>query len=212
MKHQVLPVLSLPSPRRVTLSPEMNSEQHPTHPGDDGHSDLLSDGRPPKSDPVFECLGWLDELNSLLGLLRVAVRAVSAAGGDTDHIASPNAGIRSIQLTLGRIMGMVAAGAGGPGSDTPETGAIIDSDVAALEELERDLRARTTVEARFYVPGDGTEASALADVARARCRTAERAFVAFMSGRPLDLAPAHRFLNRLSDYLFVVARHLDGPR
>lgn len=200
MKHQVLPVLSLPSPRRVTLSPEMNSEQHPTHPGDDGHSDLLSDGRPPKSDPVFECMGWLDELNSALGQLRVAVRP-----------APLDADLRTLQTVLGRIMGMAAAGSGGPGSDTAETGAVIDSDVTTLEELERGLRAQTTIEARFYVPGDSTEASALADVARARCRTAERAFVRFMSGRSLGLAPAHRFLNRLSDYLFVVARYLDGP-
>ena len=174
----------------------MSSERHPTHPGDDGHSDLLSNERPPKSDPVFECLGWLDELNSALGQLRVTVRLQHDASLDTD--------LRTLQTVLGRIMGMVA--------DAPRPAATVtDADVTALEELERDLRARTTIHPRFYVPGDSTEASALADVARARCRTAERVFVAFIRGRPRGLAPAHRFLNRLSDYLFVVARYLDAP-
>ncbi len=175
----------------------MSDKPRTTHPGDDGHSDLLSDERPPKNAPVFECLGWLDELNSALGRLRVTVHATPL---DTD--------LRTLQAALGRIMAMVASV---PPLGTVAPGAVTDADVTALEELERDLRARTTIEPRFYVPGDGTMASALADIARARCRTAERAFVAFMADRPRDLAPAHRFLNRLSDYLFVVARHLDAP-
>ena len=199
--------------RRDTLTLEMSSERHPTHPGDDGHSDLLSNERPPKSDPVFECLGRLDELNSALGQLRVAMRAVprAAADDDTDHTAPLDTDLRTLQTVLGRIMGMVAGGTGDAGSDTAAAGTLMNSDVTALERLERDLRARTTIHARFYVPGDSTEASALADVARARCRTAERAFVAFMRNRPHDLASAHRFLNRLSDYLFVMARYLNTP-
>ncbi len=172
----------------------MGDTPRKTYTGDDGHSDLLSDERPPKSDPVFECLGWLDELNAALGQLRVAVRPASL---DTD--------LRALQLVLGRIMGTVAAGT----DDAVAPGAVTDSEITALEELERGLRATTFIEARFYVPGDGTAASALADVARARCRTAERALVAFMRDRSQGLVPALRFLNRLSDYLFVVARHLD---
>lgn len=195
MEHQVPRVLSLPRPPRDTLSPEMSSKQHP---GDDGHSDLLRGARPPKSDPVFECLGWLDELNSALGQLRVTVRATPL-----------DADLRAQQLVLGRIMGMVAGGKAAAEADPAAT--VTKSDVTTLEELERDLRAQTTIAARFCVPGDGTEASALADVARARCRTTERALVAFMRDRPHDLAPAQRFLNRLSDYLFVVARYMDGP-
>ncbi len=174
----------------------MSDTPCPAYPGDDGHSDLLSDERPPKSDPVFECLGWLDELNATFGQLRVAVRA-----------APLDADLRALQLVLGRIMGTVAAGT----DAAVATGAVAASEITALEELERGLRATTVIEARFYVPGDGTEASVLADVARVRCRTAERALVAFIRDRSQGLVPALRFLNRLSDYLFVVARHLVGP-
>jgi len=186
----------------------MSSKPHERHPGDDGHSDLLSDKRPPKNDPVFECLGWLDELNAAVGQLRVAVRE--------QHGGSPHGDLRGLQLVLGRIMGQVANAA-------PELAAtagviISDSDVTTLERLERDLRSLTTIEPRFYLPGDTTAQSALADVARARCRTAERALVTFMTRGQTDaarvqhvFAPAERFLNRLSDYLFTVARYLDAP-
>lgn len=221
----------------ATLAPAMSDTPRTPHPGDDGRADLLSKKRLPKSDPVFECLGWLDELNAALGRLRVAVRARDRkhepeADGDLDTQVPLDTDLRAQQLTLGRIMGMVAAvptpveEASTPGmaslraGGVADPGTVADADLTALEGSERELRSRITIEARFYVPGDSTEASAHADVARARCRTAERAFVAFMTHRAGpdhagraqgDLGTARRFLNRLSDYLFVVARYLDGP-
>lgn len=182
----------------------MHNERPAHHPGDDGRSDLLSPGRPPKNDPVFECLGWLDELTAALGTARVSVRQTAVTGMDSD--------LRAAQAVLGRVMTSVAARL-----ESENLHGVTDADLAALEELERTLRAQTHIEPRFFIPGDTTPESALADAARARCRTAERALVAFMNaaaeanapGRG-DLAMAQRYLNRLSDYLFVVARHLDG--
>lgn len=182
----------------------MHNERHIHHPGDDGRSDLLSPGRPLKNDPVFECLGWLDELNAAIGTVRVALRRIAAAGADPD--------LRTVQVALGRIMASVAARPG-----PKNRPGVTDADVAVLEELERSLGAQTHIEPRFFIPGDTTAESALADLARARCRTAERALVTFMTA-PVgpntpdrnDLTAAQRYLNRLSDYLFVVARYLDG--
>ena len=205
-----LPCLRRPTrPARGTLREAMRT-QPSTHPGDDGHSDLLSGSRPPKNDSVFECLGWLDELNAAIGHLRVAVRARGdKLGGELDSH------LRGVQLVLGRMMATVASAApDSPGSGTH--GAVDQTDVSAVERLESRLRDLTPLRPAFHVPGDGSEASALADVARARCRTAERAIVGFVhpdqTGGRADLAPAQRYLNRLSDYLFMMARHLDSRR
>jgi cob(I)alamin adenosyltransferase len=183
------------------------------HPGDDGHSDLISGERPSKDDPVFECLGWLDELNAALGQLRVAVRAAKrpSSGVHADDPRPPvmlDADLRAVQLVLGRIMGVVASPSE-PASTDEEPVAVTPSAIIALEKFKADLRARTAIKNQFYVPGDTTGSSALADVARARCRTAERALVR-LGGQRRDHPLARRYLNRLSDYLFVVARFQDA--
>ena len=192
------------------------SQALPTqYPGDDGRSDLLSGLRQAKDSPVFDCLGMLDELNAAIGQLRVALRerhqtrpAGKASGG-------PDPELRRIQLVLSTIMGFVARSAV---TNTEETQ--LESELSELERQIDRIRAATTIGREFYVPGDGCEASALADVARARCRTAERTVVALgasdHSGQDLpgeaakSRAPSMRYLNRLSDYLFVLARYLDA--
>ena len=189
----------------------MSNDRHRGHRGDTGFSDLLSGPRRPKHDPVFECLGWMDELSSAIGLLRVELRAGDSTRGALDG------DLRSCQLTLSRIMALVAGG--GDSADVARLPSISALDVDALERRDDALRGTTTIGRQFPVPGDGSHAAALADVARARCRTAERAFVAFLSPgeatgpdvpRQPDLGHALRYLNRLSGYLFVVARYLES--
>ena len=191
--------------------------QAPTHPGDDGRSDLLSGDRPPKHDPVFGCLGWLDELNAAIGHLRAAVRDQSLSpsrppsqAGESRDTPGLDPALRVAQLSLGRIMGLVAS-APKPGASSAEGYGVVKADISALEIVDQELRTRTVIEQHFYVPGDDSLLSAIADVARARCRTAERALVLLDAGSN-QYRLEQRYLNRLSDYLFVVARHLGAQR
>lgn len=179
----------------------MSEEERNTrgHRGDDGRSDLIGGERPAKSDPVFACLGWLDELTSCVGLLRAELREAAYEGPVSDE------NLRAVQVKVSELMGLVA----GHRDDGPAP--MGDADLEELEAWEKQLRARTPLQPKFSVPGDSGVPSALADVARARCRTAERALAAIAPGRSGEdpLGDARRYINRLSDYLFIVARHLD---
>ena len=87
------------------------------------------------------------------------------------------------------------------------------ADVERIDARANDLRKQIHIEPRFYIPGDTTRSSAIADIARSRCRTAERAVVSLVwsfSQRRETLALVAHYLNELSDYLFVLARYLDS--
>jgi cob(I)alamin adenosyltransferase len=114
-------------------------------------------------------------------------------------------------------MAWVAGQATEETSRTGDGGAIFTTgDIQSLESLEAALRSETEIGTTFVIPGDTTAVSALADVARAKCRTAERSFIRFRNTKlaaetaEAEKDIAQRYLNRLSDYLFVVARHLEG--
>ena len=112
--------------------------------------------------------------------------------------------LRSIQIVLGQIMGSVAW-------NQESDAGLPESELDRLESLDASLRSRVTLEPRFVIPGDGSSAAALSDLARARCRTAERSLVSLQSVHPGggDLGVEQRYLNRLSDYLFILGRLLE---
>jgi len=175
------------------------------HAGDDGHSDLIGPDRPLKSDPVFDCLGWIDELTSAIGVLRVEIRSARGLG----DLSNVDRDLRSVQTVLVQIMGSVAWNR----EKEPDSG-LRDEEVERLESLEQGLRATVVLEHRFIIPGDGIRVAAFADLARARCRTTERSIVALQVGREdapgsRALAREQRYLNRLSDYLYLLARYFE---
>ena len=149
-----------------------------------------------KDHDVFEAMGRLDELTSHLGVVRATT---SDAGVRRD--------LEDIQCVLVRIGSEVAAPPGGEAWHGLE-----HSDEADLEALERrrgQLLERTTMPRRFVLPGETLD-SARIDVARAVCRSAERAVVRCSKAQGGEgLGAALRYLNRLSDYLFVLARHVE---
>jgi cob(I)alamin adenosyltransferase len=160
--------------------------------GDTGETDLFGGSRVGKDDPRVEAYGAVDELNASIGLcaatttyedLRSALRTIQAQLFELGaQLASPDAdpGAR------GRVAG--------PGSED-----VIDLE-NHIDALERELEPLK----RFILPG-GTRAAAAFHVARTACRRAERRAVALHRDAPLD-ADALRYLNRLSDLLFVMAR------
>lgn len=161
-----------------------------TRTGDAGQTSLGSGGRVPKSDLRVEAYGTVDELSAALGVLR----AESLPEG-------VDARLLEVQTVLFAVGAVLADPAGRFGhdprawSDEPLEGWI--------DLMETELDPLRT----FIVPG-GCRAAALAHVARATCRRAERRVQA-LSARGDVAEGVLPYLNRLSDLLFVLARFLN---
>lgn len=170
-----------------------------TRRGDTGETDLLFGFRLPKSHPRVHALGAVDELNAALGLLRVSARRV-----ETREL------VAQVQRWLIDLMGELATP---PGKETlhaerhPEK--IDAGKVAFLDGWVTRLEREEGLSVRGWkLPGEaGVLSGAHADLARAVCRRAERRVVALEhQGGKTSNAEIVRFLNRLSDVLWLVAR------
>jgi cob(I)alamin adenosyltransferase len=172
-----------------------------TRTGDDGRTALLGGKRVPKDHPRVEAYGCLDELNAVLGLCRAAVsadRKIPAAGRrDLD------ARLRAIQNRLFDAGSVLAAPEGKGWKGMPLPGA---ADVTELEKSMDAMNKRLPPLASFVLPG-GSAANAWLHHGRTACRRAERRVVTLARGEKVP-AEIVRYLNRLSDWLFVAARHV----
>jgi cob(I)alamin adenosyltransferase len=159
------------------------------YPGDDGSTAVPGLDRIGKSAPILEALGTLDELNAALGLLRTAL---------AERMDERIEGIQRDILAIG---GELATGRLG----------LDMSAVAALEREAAQLSSSLPPLHAFILPG-ANEPSARAHWARTICRRAERAAVRLRESHPDRVTPAAlAFLNRLSDWLFALARDLARP-
>jgi cob(I)alamin adenosyltransferase len=161
-----------------------------TRTGDAGETSLFDGTRVRKDDPRVAAYGDVDELNAWLGFAR-------AAASDRDLADS----IVEIQRDLFALGAQLADPAD---KIAPRvTKAILgDADVERLEALIDRLEAELPPLRRFILAG-GAPAGAALHVARTVCRRAERAIIALQP--PVDPALV-RYVNRLSDLLFVLAR------
>ena len=159
-----------------------------TRTGDDGTTGLANGERVPKFDARVEAAGDVDETNSLIGLLLTEPGVFAA-------VATP---LRRIQHELFEVGAELAL----PGYRK------IDAEhVRRLEVELDDLNAALPPLEEFVLPG-GNRAAAVCHVARTVCRRAERRACAAAKLHPLN-ADLLRYLNRLSDLLFVIARVLN---
>ncbi len=163
-----------------------------TKTGDDGSTGLIGGRRVSKADPRLECYGTVDELNAFVGL--------AAVGADASLVEK----LRPVQHELFVIGALLATPEDGntPKNVTPPE--LPESSIARLESQIDAAEAVLHPLRNFILPG-GTETSARLHVARTVCRRAERLLVAFARERPIDQTLV-RYLNRLSDWLFVHAR------
>lgn len=157
-----------------------------TRTGDTGTTGLGDGSRIKKSDPRVQAMGDVDELNSFVGLLLTY-----------DLPASIREILCDVQHGLFDIGGEIAI----PGT-VKLTSLYTDALERALEQLNADLPPLK----EFILPG-GNPAAAVCHVARAVCRRAERTLVTLASCDDVNSATLS-YLNRLSDFLFVVARAL----
>ncbi len=168
-----------------------------TKTGDTGLTGVLGPERMPKEHPRIEALGAVDEATSALGLAR--------AWCDDPFVYDI---LLHIQRDLYTLMAELA-------TTTARSDAIgmriIGDDVAWLERIQEGLLVRVEIPPRFILPGD-TRAGATLDFARATVRRAERMVSRLFHVGSVDDAgslangEALRYLNRLSDLLFVLAR------
>lgn len=165
-----------------------------TRTGDAGTTRLATGQSVSKTDLRVEAYGCVDETNACIGLARVHLT----------HDPELDAMLGRIQnelFDLGADLAMPAKADEAPGSKLR----ILDSQVARLEAEIDSLNDRLPGLKSFILPG-GTPAAAALHLARTVSRRAEREAVRLMeAGEPVS-GPAMRYLNRLSDHLFVAAR------
>ncbi len=159
--------------------------------GDAGETDLAGGGRVAKDDLRVHAYGAVDELNSFVGLALL------------DCAESLRPRLEDVQRAL---FAMGAALATNPeaSADALTGPGVLDSDVEALESAIDAAEAELPELRAFVLPG-GTPGAAACHVARTVCRRAERSVVALNRSDEVEAA-ALRYLNRLSDALFVWAR------
>jgi cob(I)alamin adenosyltransferase len=170
-----------------------------TRTGDDGTSGLVDGSRLPKGDALFSAMGDVDEANSAIGLAALTVE------GELAHRLTT---IQNDLFDLGADLATPA----GSGPDPFAPGEMELRVIAAqVERLEREIDAMNEALdplKSFILPG-GSEAAARLHLARAITRRAERSAVAAREERTLN-PHALAYLNRLSDWLFVAARHVNA--
>lgn len=164
-----------------------------TRGGDEGETSLLGGSRVQKNDPRIDAYGTIDELSAFIGAARSSLRD---SAGETD------AELRSIQDDLFELGAQLACDV-----DREGFAGVAPRRVEALERAIDGMESALTPLTNFILPG-GSNAAAMLHVSRTVARRAERLIVPLVRQRS-SLAGALRYLNRLSDYLFVAARHVN---
>lgn len=164
-----------------------------TRTGDRGTTSLVGGKRVHKNSARLEAYGTVDELNSWLGM-------VCADTAVTSELRQELRALMSMMFNLGSYLAT-------PDAPSAAAAGITESTVEALERAIDRLDAAVSPMKCFILPG-GSEASAKAHVARTVCRRAERRILTLDEECSLDPV-AITLVNRLSDYLFALARYLN---
>jgi cob(I)alamin adenosyltransferase len=168
-----------------------------TRTGDDGTTSLGSGERRKKYDLRVEAYGTLDEVNAVIGLVRL-----HTAGN-----AALDPALARIQNDLFDVEADLCLSEKGPGGARLT---VTDAQVSWIEtEIDR-INAELSPLHSFILPG-GSTASAYLHLARTVCRRAERIMVA-LRDKPGELVTdaSLKYVNRLSDFLFVAGRYANG--
>jgi cob(I)alamin adenosyltransferase len=172
-----------------------------TKTGDEGETSLMYGRRVPKTHARVDAYGCVDELNAALGLARSTAN---------DSILTEQ--ILGVQKELVVVMGELATA----GEDVERyikdgfqqtTPAMTDRLTAGVDDLERQLGKFK----HWSVPGNTMNSAAL-DLARTICRRAERKVAALMEAEAHFNREILRYLNRLSDLCWLLARYAEQPR
>lgn len=169
-----------------------------TRTGDNGETSLVNGHRVSKHSVRPSAFGSVDELNSILGVCRLHTGAMQDQEFD--------AMLARIQNDLFDLGADLAT----PETETRNDGdlRITESQVERLEQEIDDMNAELEPLQSFVLPG-GAPAAAYIHLARAQARRAEREMTELATQEVVG-EPAMRFINRLSDHLFVMARYINN--
>lgn len=173
--------------------------------GDGGVTRTLSGDVLSKAHPILECTGRLDALRAQLALLRLEIITV-----EPDEVEA----IEKFLFWLLHCCFIVGAEVNDPERKHPEyrQGEIGPFHLDCLEKAQARLEAKTQFPRAFIVSA-GNRAAALADVTATVARDFERSLVRLSEALPqFNAAALLAFTNRLSDYLYILARHLDNGK
>jgi cob(I)alamin adenosyltransferase len=165
--------------------------------GDAGYTSLLGNQRVPKYDVRPDTFGTVDEATSALGLARALCQSELA---------------RDIILHAQRDLYVLMAELATPPENLDAVGMRMTPEhVRWLETTEEELKAAVEIPNKFVIPGDSPDGAAL-DVARTTIRRAERMTAKLLHEGIITNAETVRYLNRLSDVIFVLARYLEASQ
>ena len=170
-----------------------------TRAGDGGRTRLVGGREVEKDDARVEAYGTIDELNSVIGVARSFNQHTPTKPEVTDQIEQM---LRTVQNDLFNIGADLAT----PEADRHESMYRVgDTDVSRLEEWCDELTESLGPLQEFILPGGG-KVGAFLHQARTVCRRAERCIVTLMRSNDDVDAGSLRYVNRLSDLLFVLSR------
>ena len=162
--------------------------------GDTGYTGLLGEQRVPKYDPRPDTFGTVDEATSALGLARALT-----SNPEAKQI------IYQVQQELYLLMGELAT----PPENYEKIGLRMTPEhVQRLEQVENKLKEEVEIPNKFIIPGDSPDGAAL-DLARTIIRRAERMAVKLLHDGAIQNGEVVRYLNRLSDLIFILARYIE---
>ena len=170
-----------------------------TRTGDGGKTRLAGGQEVWKDSLRVDAYGTVDELNSVIGIVRMSMKKAEHAQSSTglDDV------LKWIQHKLFDLGGILATA---PGNTFPNMPVIADTDVVYLEEKIDECQKDLAPLKEFILPGGG-EAASVCHLARSVCRRAERSLVT--ASRDVDVHPRLlAYINRLSDLLFVLTRFI----
>ena len=165
--------------------------------GDMGYTSLLGDQRVPKYDDRPETYGTVDEATSALGLARAQTQDQRA---------------QEIILHMQQVLYVLMAELATLPENLEKVGMrILPEHIVWLEQTEEELKNAVDIPNKFVIPGDTIDGAAL-DLARTIIRRAERMTVRLLHQGIIDNGDTVRYLNRLSDVVFILARYLEARR
>jgi cob(I)alamin adenosyltransferase len=178
-----------------------------TRTGDGGETGLVGGQRVPKDGARIEAYGTVDELNSFLGAARATVNQLAAGEPRLAPLAGILLRVQHELFNLGSILATL------PQDVHPRQPRVTDAEIALLEtEMDR-MNGDVPPLRSFVLPG-GSRLDAELHIGRTVCRRAERIVVALSRAESVPPETV-RYLNRLSDALFVWSRwagHISGAR